>query len=83
MCRSIQMLRGAEPAATDTEVREAALQYVRKISGYRVPSASNRAAFDAAVEEIAATTRRLLDELVVAPGSKPAVPVQRRLSRPA
>jgi hypothetical protein len=83
MCRSIQMLRGAEPAATDTEVREAALQYVRKISGYRVPSASNRAAFEAAVEEIAATTRRLLDELVVAPGSKPAMPVQRRLGRPA
>ncbi len=83
MCRSIQMLRGAEPAATDTEVREAALQYVRKISGYRVPSASTRAAFEAAVEEIAATTRRLLDELVVAPGSKPAMPVQRRLGRPA
>jgi hypothetical protein len=79
MCRSIQQLRGAEPPATRTEVREAALQYVRKISGYRVPSGTNAEAFDTAVAEIAAITQRLLDDLVVAPGSKPAVPVQRRL----
>lgn len=79
MCRSIQQLRGAQPPATSTEVREAALQYVRKISGYRTPSQTNAATFDAAVEEIAAATERLLDDLVVAPGSKPAVPVQRRL----
>jgi hypothetical protein len=80
MCRSIQMLRGADPPATDTEVREAALQYVRKISGYRSPSTANSAAFDAAVDEIAAATHRLLDNLVVGPGSRPAVPIQRRLS---
>ncbi len=79
MCRSIQQLRGAEPPATPDEVRDAALQYVRKISGYRVASRTNAAAFEAAVADIAAVTRRLLDELVVVEGSKPAVPVQRRL----
>lgn len=79
MCRSIQQLRGAQPPATDDEVRDAALQYVRKISGYRTPSAANQAVFDAAVEAIAASTRELLDGLVVGPGSRPADPVQRRL----
>jgi len=83
MCRSIQQLRGAEPPATEAEVREAALQYVRKLSGYRTPSAANAAAFDAAVADIAAATRRLLDDLVVAAGSKPPpVPVQRRARGP-
>lgn len=79
MCRSIQQLRGAEPPATDEEVRDAALQFVRKISGYRVPSATNQAVFDAAVAEISEATQRLLDGLVVSGTSKPAVPVQRRL----
>ncbi len=79
MCRSIQQLRGADPPATDTEVRDAALQYVRKISGYRTPSKANQATFDAAVEEVAAVTRQLLEGLVVAPGSRPAMPVQRRI----
>lgn len=79
MCRSIQQLRGAEPPATADEVRDAALQYVRKISGYRVPSAANRDAFEAAVDDVAAATRRLLDGLVVTAGSRPADPVQRRL----
>jgi hypothetical protein len=79
MCRSIQQLRGAEPPAGDDEVRDAALQYVRKISGYRVPSAANRDAFDAAVAKIATVTRSLLDRLVVTSGSKPADPVQRRV----
>ena len=78
MCRNIQQLRGAEPPATDTEVGEAALQYVRKVSGHRVPSAANRAVFHRAVEEVATATRRLLDELVVPPSSKPVVPLQRR-----
>lgn len=81
MCRSIQQLRGAEPPATPDEVRDAALQYVRKISGYRVPSAANEEVFAAAVDEVAAATRRLLDGLVVGPGSKPPVPIQRRLAR--
>jgi hypothetical protein len=79
MCRSIQQLRGAEPPATDAEVRDAALQYVRKISGYRGPSAANAAVFEAAVDEVADATQRLLDDLVVGASSKPVVPVQRRL----
>ena len=78
MCRSIQQLRGADPPATDAEVRDAALQYVRKVSGYRQPSVANREAFDTAVDEIAAVTRRLLDGLVVGAASRPVVPVQRR-----
>jgi hypothetical protein len=81
MCRSIQQLRGAQPPATDTEIREAALQYVRKISGYRTPSQTNATAFTAAVDAIADATDRLLSDLVVAPGSKPAMPVQRRILR--
>lgn len=83
MCRSIQQLRGAQPPATDSEISDAALQFVRKISGYRAPSTANREAFDAAVADIAAVTQRLLDELVVVPGSRPAVPVQRRLRNAA
>jgi hypothetical protein len=79
MCRSIQQLRGADPPATDDEIRDAALQFVRKISGYRAPSRVNQLVFDAAVANVAAATRRLLDELEVAPGSRPAEPVQRRL----
>ncbi|MGH2410608.1 MAG: DUF2277 domain-containing protein [Chloroflexota bacterium] len=71
MCRSIKTLRGAEPAATDDEVRAAALQFVRKISGYRKPSRVNQPAFDAAVAEIALSSRRLLDGLL-APGGKSA-----------
>lgn len=67
------------PPATEDEVRDAALQYVRKISGYRVPAKANEAVFETAVAEIADATRRLLDGLVLAPGSKPAAPVQRRL----
>jgi hypothetical protein len=79
MCRSIQQLRGAQPAATEDEIRDAALQYVRKISGYRVPSQANAEAFNAAIDQIAQATSDLLSDLVVAPGSKPAVPVQRRV----
>ncbi len=81
MCRSIQQLRGADPPATDAEVRDAALQYVRKISGYRTPSVANEAIFEAAVERIAAATRDLLDGLVIGAGSKTATPVQRRAGR--
>lgn len=78
MCRSIQQLRGADPPATDAEVRDAAVQYVRKISGYRRPSAANQAVFETAVNEVARATRRLLDGLVVAPGARPPSLVQRR-----
>jgi hypothetical protein len=79
MCRSIQQLRGAQPPATEQEVRDAALQYVRKISGYRSPSRANEEAFSEAVDDVAEATRRLLDTLVVSPGSRTPTPVQRRL----
>jgi hypothetical protein len=66
MCRSIKTLRDAEQVtATDQEVYEAALQFVRKISGYRKPAQRNEDAFNRAVEEISASSRRLLDDLVV------------------
>lgn len=78
MCRSIQQLRGAEPAATPEEIQDAALQYVRKISGYRTPSKANAEVFAAAVQDVAAATGRLLDGLVVAAGSRQPALVQRR-----
>jgi hypothetical protein len=65
MCRSIKRLREGTVAATDEEIREAALQFVRKISGYRVPSKSNEEAFDKAVDDIASASQRLLGSLVV------------------
>ncbi|MBX7268358.1 DUF2277 domain-containing protein [Micromonospora sp. Llam7] len=75
MCRSIKTLREPyTPEVTDADVRAAALQYVRKISGFRAPAAHNAEAFDAAVATIAAATRTLLDELVVRGGSRPAAP---------
>ncbi len=61
MCRSIVTLRRSEQSATDEEVRAAALQFVRKISGYRVPSKKNEEAFNAAVDEIAHASRHLLE----------------------
>jgi len=64
MCRNIRTLHNFEPPATENEVHEAALQYVRKISGSSKPSQANAEAFDRAVEEIAAATERLLDSLV-------------------
>jgi len=63
MCRNIRTLHNFEPPATTDEVHAAALQYVRKVSGATRPSLANQAAFDRAVLEVAATTRRLLDEL--------------------
>lgn len=63
MCRSIKPLFNFEPPATDDEVRAAALQYVRKVSGFHKPSRANEAAFEAAVDEVAAATRRLLGSL--------------------
>ena len=64
MCRNIQTLFNFEPPATEDEVRDAALQYVRKISGTTRPSQANEAAFAVAVDEVAAATTRLLDALV-------------------
>jgi len=64
MCRNIRPLNNFAPPATTEEVRAAALQYVRKVSGMTKPSQVNQEAFDAAVEEVAQVTARLLDELV-------------------
>lgn len=64
MCRNIRTLHNFEPPATDDEIRAAALQYVRKISGAAKPSKANEAAFEAAVEEITASSMRLLRSLV-------------------
>ena len=64
MCRNIKQLRRAGPPATEAEIEAAALQFVRKVSGYRQPSRVNEEAFDTAVAEIAAATQRLLAELV-------------------
>lgn len=64
MCRSIQTLRRPDQPPTEEEIRAAALQYVRKISGYRRPSRLNQAAFEAAVDEIAHASQRLLENLV-------------------
>lgn len=63
MCRSIKQLRSMDDPATEGEIQEAALQYVRKVTGFRVPSRANRETFDRAVEEVAAATRRALAAL--------------------
>ena len=63
MCRSIKPLRRADSDTTTGEIEAAALQFVRKVSGYRKPSAANEAAFEAAVAEVAASSRRLLDSV--------------------
>jgi hypothetical protein len=63
MCRSIKQLRNTEIPASDEEIRAAALQFVRKVSGYRKPSKANEAAFERAVEEVSEATQRLLGEL--------------------
>lgn len=73
MCRSIKTLRRAEIAATTGELEAAARQYVRKISGYRTPSARNSAVFDAAIADVTASSRRLMEALgvVVQDGADP------------
>jgi hypothetical protein len=63
MCRSIKTLRRPEGRASEEEIAAAALQYVRKVSGYRAPSQRNTRAFDAAVSEVSHASRRLLEEL--------------------
>ncbi|MDP9602296.1 DUF2277 domain-containing protein [Variovorax sp. NFACC27] len=64
MCRSIKTLYNFEPPATEQEIRAAALQFVRKLSGFSVPSKANEEAFGLAVDEVAATAARLIDSLV-------------------
>ncbi|MEX1143069.1 MAG: DUF2277 domain-containing protein [Thermoleophilaceae bacterium] len=66
MCRNIRTLHNFDPPATDEEIRAAAVQYVRKVSGSTKPSQANAEAFERAVDEVAATTARLLADLVTA-----------------
>lgn len=65
MCRSIKTLRNSEIPATEEEIRAAALQFVRKVSGYRKPSKVNEAAFERAVEEVAEATKKMLEVIAV------------------
>jgi hypothetical protein len=84
MCRNIHTLFNFEPPATDDEVRGAALQYVRKVSGFTKPSRANEAAFERAVDEVAAATARLIEELVTnAPPKDREVEAQRKRERAA
>ena len=84
MCRNIRPLHNFEPPATHEEVRAAALQYVRKISGYAKPSQANAEAFDRAVEAVKAATVQLLDELVThAPPKDREVEAAKRRARAA
>jgi hypothetical protein len=64
MCRNIRQLHNFDPPATEEEIQDAALQFVRKVSGSNAPSKANTEAFNLAVEEVAAATRKLLDSLV-------------------
>ena len=70
MCRNIHTLFNFEPPATEEEVRDASLQYVRKISGFTKPSQANEAAFVRAVDEVTAATQRLVDGLVTSAAPK-------------
>jgi hypothetical protein len=77
MCRSIKVLRRSDAPVTSEEISAAALQFVRKVSGYHKPSKANQAVFDAAVRDIARTTERLLENL----GSRPASEMAAQSSR--
>ena len=70
MCRSIKTLFNFDPPATELENRDASLQFVRKLSGFSVPSKANEAAFDLAVEEVTTSARRLIASLVTSAGPK-------------
>jgi hypothetical protein len=84
MCRNIRTLHNFEPTASDEEIRAAALQYVRKVSGSATPSQANRAAFERAVERVAHATAHLLDELVTtAPRKDREVEAAKRRERAA
>jgi hypothetical protein len=84
MCRNIHPLFNYEPPATEHEVRDAALQYVRKVSGFTKPSAANDEAFSRAVDEVTAATQRLIDALVTsAPPKDREVEAERARARAA
>ena len=84
MCRNIRTLHNFDPPATEEEIRASALQYVRKVSGYRKPSTANAEAFERAVDEVAAASRRLLEALVTnAPPKDRDVEAERARARAA
>ena len=84
MCRNIHTLYNFEPPATADEIRDASLQYVRKISGFNKPSQANAEAFARAVDEVAATSKRLLEQLVTsAPPKDREVEAERARARAA
>jgi hypothetical protein len=84
MCKNIRTLHNFDPPATDEEIRDAAAQYVRKISGLSKPSRANVEAFDRAIEEVAVATTRLLDALVTsAPPKNREVEAAKRRARAA
>jgi hypothetical protein len=84
MCRNIRTLHNFEPPATDEEVHGAALQYVRKVSGFTKPSQANEAAFERAVEEVAEASAKLLRELVTsAPPKDRETEAEKRRARSA
>ena len=84
MCRNIHTLYNFEPPATDEEIRDASLQYVRKISGFTKPSQANEEAFARAVEEVAAASKRLLEQLVTsAPPKDREIEAERARARAA
>jgi hypothetical protein len=84
MCRNIRTLHNFEPAATDDEVRAAALQYVRKVSGYNKPSRANEEVFNRAIDQIAHITAHLLEDLVTnAPPKDREVEAAKRKARAA
>ena len=84
MCRNIHTLFNFDPPASEEEVRDAALQYVRKISGFTKPSRANEDAFDRAVDDVAAATQRLLRDLVTSASPKDReVEAQRKRERAA
>jgi len=84
MCRNIRTLHNFEPPATSEEIRSAAIQYVRKVSGMQKPSRANAEAFDRAVDDVAEATTRLLESLVTtAPPKDREVEAERRRARSA
>ena len=84
MCRNIKTLFNFEPPATELEIRDASLQFVRKLSGFTVPSRANEAAFELAVEQVAAAARALVGSLVThAPPRDRAVEAERAKTRSA
>jgi len=84
MCRNIRTLYNFEPPASDEEIRAAAIQFVRKVSGFSKPSAANQASFDRAIDEVAATTEVLLEALTThAPPKDREAEAEKRRARSA